>query len=64
MKTFTFIDTTGKPQTTEQAAASNTYPHVNAAWCHCAKCSNHAAYIYDFQRRVEEAQARIDARGS
>lgn len=37
----------------------NTYPHVNAAWCHCAKCSKHAEWLASFEARLEAASTRL-----
>lgn len=46
---------TGKAQTVQQAKDANRYPHTDAAWCHCRKCSNHDAYIDSLAARIAKA---------
>jgi hypothetical protein len=53
---------TGKAQTVQQAKDANRYPHVEAAWCHCRKCSNHDAYIDSLAARISAAEARLAKR--
>lgn len=48
---------TGKAITTEQAIAL--IPHVDAPWCRCARCSDHAEYIHTLAARIDAAQARL-----
>ena len=58
----TFVDhRTGKPISAQQAKDANVYPHIDEAWCHCRRCSNHDAYIDSVVVRMAAAQARLDA---